>query len=123
MPGGRYVLEDSVASEDAEAASFLHDVEVARDSTHVRTLSAAQWVATLERAGLRVEQTEFFRKRRGFESWLSRGDCDDATADAVRARFASAAPVVVDALAVERDDAGRVTAFTDDKILVLARRR
>ena len=86
-PGGRYVLEDSVAPDDADAARFLHEVEVARDSTHLRTLTAVQWVTALERAGLTVEHSEFFRKRRGFESWLTRGDCDDAGADAVRGRF------------------------------------
>jgi hypothetical protein len=80
-------------------------------------------VATLEGAGLRVEHTEFFRKRRGFESWLSRGDCDEATAAVVRARFASAAPAVVAALAIEHDEDGRTSAFTDDKIMLVARPR
>jgi ubiquinone/menaquinone biosynthesis C-methylase UbiE len=120
-PGGRYVLEDSVAPDNADAATFLHEVEVARDSTHLRTLTAGQWVAALERAGLSVEHSEFFRKRRGFESWLARGDCDEAGADAVRARFGTASTAAIDALAIERED-GKAVAFTDDKILLLARR-
>ncbi|MCU1460115.1 MAG: Methyltransferase type 11 [Acidimicrobiales bacterium] len=120
-PGGRYVLEDSVAPDDADAARFLHEVEVARDSTHLRTLTAGQWVAALERAGLSVEHSESFRKRRGFESWLARGDCDEAGADAVRARFGTAPAAAIEALEIERQD-GTTVAFTDDKILLLARR-
>ena len=120
-PGGRYVLEDSVAPDDDRAAAFLHDVEVARDSTHLRTLSSTQWVAAVERAGLVVEHTKVVRKRRDFESWLARGDCDAAGADAVRTRFGAASTVAADALAIERVD-GKTIAFTDDKILLVARR-
>lgn len=120
-PGGRYVLEDSVAPDDAGAARFLHEVEVMRDSTHLRTLTVAQWVESVERARLSVAHTEVARKRRDFESWLARGDCGADGADAVRARFGAAPSAAVDALAIERVD-GKTVAFTDDKILLVARR-
>jgi SAM-dependent methyltransferase len=120
-PGGRYVLEDSMAPDEPGAARFLHEVEVMRDSTHLHTLPAAQWVAAVTRAGLDVAHTEVVRKRRDFEAWLARGDCGDTGADAVRARFGAAPVTAVDALAIERVD-GKTVAFTDDKILLVARR-
>jgi len=50
-PGGRLLLIDSVAPEDAGLDTFLNCVELLRDASHVRDWRPSEWLATLGRAG------------------------------------------------------------------------
>jgi ubiquinone/menaquinone biosynthesis C-methylase UbiE len=120
-PGGRYVVVDSLAPDDPEEAAFLHEVEVRRDPTHVRALSQGEWVQAMEHAGLAVEQVAVERKRRDFERWLDRGSVDDAERARLRRKFLDAGEAIHRAFAIEIED-GAVTHFTDDKLVISARR-
>jgi ubiquinone/menaquinone biosynthesis C-methylase UbiE len=119
--GGRFLLVDSVAPEDESAADFLDAIERLRDPTHVRTYSRSEWLALCEHAGLTVERVEVTRKSRDFEFWLERGSVDaEATAE-VRRRFLEADPRVRREFEIAIED-GIVRSFTDDKIVLAARR-
>jgi len=120
-PGGRFLLVDSVSPDDAEADAFLDTVERLRDPTHVRAYRQSEWLAMCTRAGLRVERTAVVRKAHDFESWVERGGRDAVTAAEVRRRFHDASPHVREVFAITLDG-DRVTGFTDDKLVLAARR-
>jgi SAM-dependent methyltransferase len=50
--GGRFYLLDCGVPDDPEAAAFVNQVERARDPSHVRSRSAAEWSGILREAGL-----------------------------------------------------------------------
>jgi len=118
---GRFVCVDSRGFDEPAVFSFLHDAEVLRDPTHVKSRTVAEWTASCERAGLVVEHTETIPKRLEFEPWLERAGCTDAVKDELRARFRSVARVVAERLRIETSD-GAVVAFTDEKLLLVARK-
>jgi hypothetical protein len=68
-----------------------------------------------------VAKTEVVRKTHDFEPWLSRGGEDAATQERVRARFLEAPASAVTDLEIVVAD-GRVTSFTDRKLVLAARR-
>lgn len=119
-PGGAYVLVDSMAPDDATSAQFLDEVERLRDPTHVRSYSRGEWHAICARAGLVVAQDRVERKRRAFDFWLERGGAERVTASKLRELFTRAPEDVRRAFEIEIDD-GEVRAFTDDKLVLLAR--
>ncbi|HWC77048.1 MAG TPA: class I SAM-dependent methyltransferase, partial [Blastocatellia bacterium] len=53
-PGGRFLLIDTVAPEDAGLDTFLNCVELLRDASHVRDWRASEWVRMLETRGFSV---------------------------------------------------------------------
>ena len=71
--GGRFVLDDNMAPEDAELAAFMNRFEEWRDPSHVRAHSVSEWRAWIEAAGMRVEHVDALqRKRYDFPSWVER---------------------------------------------------
>lgn len=120
-PGGSYVLVDSMAPDDAESAQFLDEVERIRDPTHVRSYSRQEWRAICARAGLEVAEDRVERKRRAFDFWLERGGAEGATASKLHELFLAAPDDVRRAFEIEIED-GKVSAYTDDKLLLLARK-
>ena len=120
-PGGTYLMEDSLGPDAEAVAAFLHDAECLRDRTHVRSYPRSEWIRILHAAGFLTDRAEVFRKRHDFEAWLERGGTPDADKDALRAAFLSAPEPVRAVLEIETEG-GRVRAFTDEKILLAARR-
>jgi ubiquinone/menaquinone biosynthesis C-methylase UbiE len=72
-PGGRMVIEDMQAPEDAARRAYHETIERLRDPAHARTLTAVEIRALLEGAGLgsiREEPTSFVID---VEEWMDRG--------------------------------------------------
>lgn len=118
--GGRFVLVDTLAPRDEESVRFQHEVEALRDPTHRRTYTRDQWIALCKDAGLHVENVDVVHKAHPFEDWLDRGGEDEATRQRVRERFLSAPASAARDLGIMVAD-GRVTSFTDNKVVLAAR--
>ena len=118
----RFVCVDSRGFDEPDVFAFLHDAEVVRDPTHVKSRTVAEWTASCEQAGLVVEHTEAIPKRLEFEPWLERAGCTDAVKDELRSRFRSAPEAVARRLRIEVES-DSVVAFTDEKLLLVARKR
>ncbi len=69
-PNGKLVLADVVSSERTEEADLHNALEVLRDPTHVRMLSASEIQGMIEAAGLRVAATSTWEMPRDFEEWI-----------------------------------------------------
>ena len=120
-PGGMFIFVDTTAPEDSESAAYQNEVELLRDPTHRRIYTERAWAAFIEQAGFRVEKTEVVRKAHDFEPWLERGGEDAATQERVHARFLDAPASAIRDLEIVVAD-GRVTSFTDRKLVLAARR-
>ncbi len=120
-PGGVFIFVDTLAPDDPESAAYQDEVETLRDPTHRRIYTQREWIAFCEEAGLRVARTEVVRKTHDFEPWLERGGEDATTQQRVRARFLDAPASAVRDLEIVVAD-GRVTSFTDRKLVLAARR-
>lgn len=117
-PGGRFVLEDSLAPDDAESARFLEAIERQRDPTHVRSLSHREWREAAAAAGLAVVRETRYRKRQDFEAWVHRSGRDGrAVADLARRILAAPARLRAPLFQVR---GGRVVALHDVKLILRA---
>lgn len=120
-PGGVFFLVDTLAPDDVAIAAYVNEVEALRDPTHVRCYSRHQWLDALAQAGLQVEHLGSARKTHDFESWLARGGADAGNQARTRERFLEASDAAARALGIVVRD-GQVQSFTDEKLLLTARR-
>lgn len=120
-PGGRFVLDDTIAPADPALDQFINTVEQLRDPTHGRDYTVAEWRALCDAAGLIVEQVETFTKTIPFDDWCDRARVADATRAELTRLLLSATPAARAAFAIERDD-DRIVQFRLHSALLLARK-
>jgi ubiquinone/menaquinone biosynthesis C-methylase UbiE len=119
-PGGRFLLVDSTVPEGA-VGDFFNGYEVVRDPSHVRSLTAAEWIALLERHGFRIEAVEPFRKRHEFEEWTERMQVSEADRARLKAMMRDAGEEVHAGFEVAFDpETGNVASWVDTKTLFAA---
>jgi ubiquinone/menaquinone biosynthesis C-methylase UbiE len=70
--GGRVVLVDSVSPEEPETDSFLNQIEVLRDPSHVRNQRVSQWLALLSDAGFSASLLRSWTIPLDIPSWTQR---------------------------------------------------
>ena len=120
-PGGRFVVEDSLGPDDHEIADFLERLEKRRDPTHVHSLSRAEWLKAMERAGLGVVRETVYDKQHDFEQWVRRTGLDEAEIAAI-GRDIRAAPAALRA-ALFDIDGERIVTLHDRKLILRAEKR
>jgi len=74
-PGGRFVVQDHVLPEDAEAAAYIEAFERLRDPSHNRALAEYEWRGTFLDAGLTVEHAEQLDRPAKLIDWAERQGC------------------------------------------------
>jgi SAM-dependent methyltransferase len=72
-PGGRIVLADHIADEEAGAAAWALELERLRDPSHWAALTPARLRALGQGAGLRLEHERIVAIALDFDDWLARG--------------------------------------------------
>jgi SAM-dependent methyltransferase len=89
-PGGRFLLADIVAPEDATRDTFLNAFELLRDPSHVRDHRVSEWCAMFEAEGLDPRPLGAWTLHQEFEPWVERiGTAPDAVVG-LRALFDAA---------------------------------
>ena len=121
-PGGLFILEDSIAPEDPALAQFLNAGEVARDPTHVRSLRLSEWRHLVQVNGLTIEAERIFPKAHPFDDWLDLAKVPADVRPAIVRQFREASPAAREAFVIEIDPEGNVISYTDEKIVLKARR-
>lgn len=104
-----------------ELDEFINRVEWLRDPTHVRSYTVAEWRAKVQAVGLEVLHTEAFRKTHDFADWTRRSGMSVAGVAELAAAFRQAPEAVQGHFGVTVAG-GAVVSFTDDKMLLVARR-
>ena len=69
-PGGRVALLDLVVPEEPERAELNNQIEIARDHSHVRTLSATEFERLLAEVGLELSGQKLKERLRSFNDWM-----------------------------------------------------
>jgi ubiquinone/menaquinone biosynthesis C-methylase UbiE len=69
-PGGRAAFVD--CSAPAAAREVLHEIELRRDPSHVRSYTLDEWRAAIEAAGLVVEAADCRELEWEFQPWMKR---------------------------------------------------
>jgi ubiquinone/menaquinone biosynthesis C-methylase UbiE len=114
--GGRFVLSDNYAPEDAALDRWINELEAIRDPSHVREHTIAQWRSLLERAGFRVTAEERSTTVLDTEPWLARSRTPQDAADRVREMVRTAPDAARRTFAVHPDG------FTLLKVVLRAER-
>jgi ubiquinone/menaquinone biosynthesis C-methylase UbiE len=97
-PSGRFVLIDSISPEDDEFDLFLNQIELLRDSSHVRDYRISEWREMFESVGFELEDVASWDIPLEFEEWVTRSrtpddevaelrSCLEAASERVRERF------------------------------------
>jgi SAM-dependent methyltransferase len=115
-PGGRLVIVDLVAPENAQLDSFLNTLEVLRDPTHGRSLRASDWRAGLAHAGLAGGIVREWRFRHDTDHWMSRTETPAWRADAIHQLLREAPAGARAAFEIEPDG----SAFAVDAVVITA---
>ena len=113
-PGGRFVLVDNYAPDDAALGAFINELETLRDASHVRNETSDGWRALVESAGLRASiVSDLMTTKLTTEGWLERSQTPADRADLVRRRLRSASPAAVSTFRITD------TTFSVPKIVIL----
>jgi SAM-dependent methyltransferase len=121
MPGGRFVLIDNVAPEDALLDRLVNDWEHRRDHSHVRAYTVAEWRAMLSIAGLRVTVMELGTKQHNYAEWVARTQMPEDAARALAADMLAAPATARAHFAIVEQD-GQLVSWTSDHAILRAER-
>lgn len=83
-PGGLLVNGDTCAPEDLSAAAWMHDIELRRDSSHIRNLAPSQWKTAVEGAGLRVTEIAMSYVILQYPDWAERAGMSESASAEMR---------------------------------------
>jgi SAM-dependent methyltransferase len=72
VPGGVYLLIDSISAEEPVQDTYLNAIEVLRDPSHVRNYRVSEWRAQFQSAGLSFEVAGHWTLRLLFDDWIAR---------------------------------------------------
>lgn len=86
-PSGRIMLYDILTSSHARAAEVHNRIERLRDPSHVRMLSAEEFLELFRRTGLHVTGREILLAKREFDEWMEVVDADPELARRTRERM------------------------------------
>jgi SAM-dependent methyltransferase len=117
-PGGRLVVEDSLAPDEPAVASFLEDLEKRRDPTHVHALTRAEWRAACAAAGLRIARETITRKRHPFDLWIRRTGLSESEIAGLVAHILAAPDAITSALF--EIEGGEIATLLDRKLIFRA---
>ncbi len=99
-PGGRFVLSDNYAPDDAALDRWINELEAVRDPSHVREHTIAQWRELLAGAGLAVTDEARSVTRLETEPWLARSRTAEREAERARQMLREASPAAREVFAV-----------------------
>ena len=108
-PGGRVALLDLVAPEEPESGELNNRIEITRDHSHVRTLSASEFERLLGQANFKLFRREVKERLRSFDDWMQIAGLEPGDPSYARTRELMEATI--------RDDAaGFHPHFAGDKV-------
>ena len=103
-PGGKVILIDSIAAEDAAMDDYLHEIEVLRDPSHVRNHSVSAWLAMMKAAGFDARTQRIWGIHLDVPTWTQRMRTPQEKVERILHLFSTATPEVRDYLHIENAD-------------------
>lgn len=93
-PGGRFILADTIAPEDAAADTFLNTIEFLRDPSHVRDYRGSEWLRMLRGAGFEAEMVYRMVLALDGAEWVARQRTPAEHVSVIRGLLRRAAPTL-----------------------------
>jgi SAM-dependent methyltransferase len=106
-PGGKIVVADHIADEDADAAAWSQEIERLRDPSHWACLPVSRLRRMGVCAGLELEAERVVELELDFDDWLKRGSADPELHELIEHALASR-PSSAESFRVSKRDQGRV---------------
>lgn len=100
QPAGTFLLEDSMAPEEAALDTFFNTFELLRDPSHIRNYTRSQWQGMLAEVGLRSEMLGEWMLEQDFEDWVVRIGAPEMAVAQLRHLLAGAPEAVREAFAI-----------------------
>ena len=100
-PGGRLLLVDSTAPEEEDLQSFLHEVEILRDPSHVRNHPISAWQTMLKEAGFTLDQVSESGTFLDIPSWTQRMRTPATSVAQIEQMLRDASPAARERLHIE----------------------
>jgi ubiquinone/menaquinone biosynthesis C-methylase UbiE len=101
-PGGRACFVD--CAPPAASRDLLHEIELARDPSHVWSRTLNEWTALLEAAGFEVESADVRERDWDFDAWMANMGVPAEQAGELASRIESAAGPAREQLSPRRPD-------------------
>ena len=102
--GGKLVLVDSLAPEEPEIDTFINEIEILRDPSHVRNHRLSEWIKFLKEAGFAVGATREWGIFLDMPSWTQRMRTPVESVRIIEQRLRSAPPSIRERLRIEERD-------------------
>jgi ubiquinone/menaquinone biosynthesis C-methylase UbiE len=118
--GGKLLLVDSLAPEEPELDTFLNEIEMLRDPSHVRNYRLSEWQSFLSEAGFTVRTVREGGTFLDIPSWTQRMRTPPEVVAIIEQRLYNATPSVRERLRIEKREG--VLGFTLPKLLLAATR-
>jgi ubiquinone/menaquinone biosynthesis C-methylase UbiE len=115
------ILSDPVSPEDNAVASWMHDIEMRRDASHQRDLTAREWFSMLEENGFELTHACDTKVHLEFNDWVQRSATPEDLVEPLRRDFLTASAPVVDAFGIRRQ--GDEISFSWDVLVLRAVKR
>lgn len=119
VPGGRLIVIDNIAPEDAALDELVNRWDKWRDPSHVREYTAAEWLAFVAAADLHITESEIQRKTHPFAPWVERIQMPTESRVALEADMLAAPEEAQRYFALTEQD-GRLVDWSSDFIILRA---
>jgi ubiquinone/menaquinone biosynthesis C-methylase UbiE len=116
-PEGRFVMSDQI-SPSPEVFDWVDYWERTRDPSHFTQRTIEQWREEMNKARLRWVEHQIVPYRLEFDWWVGAAGCSDSAIVALADHAGRASLPVREALKLEFDVNGRVTAFREPMLVV-----
>ncbi|SRR5579883_1249170 len=103
-PDGKLIVVDSISPEEPELDSFINELEVLRDSSHVRNYRVSEWVSQLSQAGLEVGTSRAWSIRLEVQDWTQRMRTPAAEVERIIRLLTHASPEQRESFHIENQD-------------------
>lgn len=110
-PGGTLIVMDIAGFDEPVVDTHLQAIEVLRDPSHVRDYTVREWHSMLQGAGFAVANTQQWRIRLEFQSWVARMRTPAVFEQAIRALISGASEDVKKGLQIEDDGSFHPASF------------
>ncbi len=101
VPGGKLILVDSISPEEPELDSFINEIEVLRDPSHLHNYRISEWLTLLAEAGLTASVRREWSTLLDIPSWTQRMQTPPEDVERIVQRCAHASPVAQERFHIE----------------------
>jgi SAM-dependent methyltransferase len=115
---GRAIFADGISPAHPLLDTHLQAIELLRDPSHVRNYNAAEWMASLARAGFSSIRIAPRRVRLEFMVWTQRTNTPEVYANAIRSLQAQASAPVREHFAIGQDGGFELDTLTIEAVAI-----